>query len=126
MWPNLIIFCILVVSAAGFRNALFRPQPVHVFRRSVTQTQRRQASNTGFVDGFWNALWKLPFLQPGPQGSSPCTMGDSAQILKHNIEQIYGGQPSVDKVPMADGDASLLVEGSMFINLRELYKKVRK
>ena len=71
----------------------------------------------------WDAVWKLPVMQPGVQGTSPTTFGDAAQVLKANILQIYGDEPSVDGAPVAEGQIDGLLEGSLFLGLRSYYEK---
>ena len=44
----------------------------------------------------WDAVWKLDFMKPGNPGISPTSFGDGANVLKANILQMYGGEPSVD------------------------------
>jgi cytochrome P450 family 97 subfamily B polypeptide 3 len=71
----------------------------------------------------WDAVWKLPLLQPGKPGTSPTTFGDGAQVLKANILQVYGDEPSVDGAPIAQGEIDGLLEGSLFLGLRDYYEK---
>jgi hypothetical protein len=61
--------------------------------------------------------FKLPALQPAPQGTD-CTFADSANVLRTNIEQIYGGFPSLDKCPLAEGEITDIADGTMFIGLQ--------
>ena len=51
---------------------------------------------------------------PGTQ----CTFGDSANVLRSNIEQIYGGFPSKDGCPLAEGEITDIADGTMFIGLQ--------
>lgn len=37
----------------------------------------------------WDFVWKLPVMQKGEQGA-PIKFGDVANVLRKNIEQIYG------------------------------------
>jgi hypothetical protein len=72
----------------------------------------------------WDAVWKLPVMQPGKPGSSPTSFGDAANVLKANILQIYGNEPSTDGAPVAEGEVEGLLEGSLFLALRTYYEKV--
>jgi hypothetical protein len=72
----------------------------------------------------WDALWKLPLLQPGKPGESPTSFGDGANVLKSNILQIYGNEPSYDGAPLAEGKIDGLLEGSLFLGLQDYYNKV--
>lgn len=72
----------------------------------------------------WNAVWKLPLLQPGEQGKSPTTFGDAALVLRNNILQIYGNETSYDGAPVAEGDVSGFLDGSAYLGLQVYEKKV--
>lgn len=74
----------------------------------------------------WDAAWKLPVLQPSKQGTSPTKFGDAAQILKSNILQVYGDEPSEDGAPIAEGEIDGLLEGSLFLGLQKYFLKVMK
>ena len=73
----------------------------------------------------WNAVWKLPLLQPSEQGVSPTKLGDAAQVLKGNIMQIYGNETSYDGAPVAEGAIDGLLEGTLYLGLQQYYNKVR-
>jgi hypothetical protein len=72
----------------------------------------------------WDQVWKLPLLQPSKAGVSPTSFGDGANVLKSNIIQIYGNEPSFDGAPVATGQVEGLLEGSLFLGLRSYYEKV--
>lgn len=72
----------------------------------------------------WNVVWKLPLLQPGKQGESPTSFGDAALVLRNNILQIYGEEPSYDGAPVAEGDVTGFLDGSAYLGLQVYYKKV--
>lgn len=72
----------------------------------------------------WDGVWKLPFMKPGLPGQSPTTFGDAALVLKSNILQLYGDEPSVDGAPLAVGQIEGLLEGSLFLGLQTYYEKV--
>ena len=71
----------------------------------------------------WNFVWELPFMKVTPQGTSPTAFGDAANVLKKNIEQIYGGEPSYDGAPVAEGEVSGILDGALFLGLQDYYKK---
>eukprot|EP01036_Dinobryon_divergens_P029748 gene29748-38888_t len=71
----------------------------------------------------WDAVWKLPIMQPGKQGTSPTTFGDGALVLKGNILQTYGGEPSIDGAPIAVGEIDGLLTGSLFLGLQTYFEK---
>ena len=52
---------------------------------------------------WWEAVWKLDMMQTGQAGDE-IIFGDSANVLRTNIEQIYGGYPSLDGCPLAEGE----------------------
>ena len=72
----------------------------------------------------WDQVWKLPIMKPGTPGTSPTTFGDNALVLKGNILQLYGDQPSVDGAPIATGDMGGFLEGSAFLGLQKYYNEV--
>jgi cytochrome P450 len=65
---------------------------------------------------WWQYVWQLPFTQGGAPGT-PLTFGDTLQVFKANIEQIYADLPSPDGAPLAEGDLSDLTDGTMFRGL---------
>jgi len=69
----------------------------------------------------WDQVWKLPIMKPGKPGTSPTTFGDNALVLKANILQLYGDQPSVDGAPIAEGEMGRFLEGSAFLGLQQFY-----
>jgi hypothetical protein len=72
----------------------------------------------------WDYLWTLKAFQPGTAGTSPTSFGDAANVMKANIMQIYGNEPSYDGAPVAEGEVTGLLEGSLFLGLRTYYEKV--
>lgn len=62
-------------------------------------------------------------MSPSPAGVSPTTFGDAANVLKKNIEQIYGDEPSFDGAPVAEGEVGGLLEGSLFLGLQSYFKR---
>jgi len=70
---------------------------------------------------WWDAVWELNIMQTGTPGTE-CIFGDSANVLRTNIEQIYGGFPSIDGCPLAEGALDDLGEGTMFIGLQRYYR----
>jgi hypothetical protein len=91
-------------SKSAIRMAIFEGNPVGQF--------------------VWNNVWKLPLLRAGKPGQSPTTFGDAALVLKSNILQLYGGEPSVDGAPLATGEVEGLLEGSLFLGLKDYYEQV--
>ena len=71
----------------------------------------------------WNQVWKLPIMKLGQPGTSPTTFGDNANVLKGTILQLYGGLPSVDGAPIAEGEVSGILEGSLYLGLQQYYKQ---
>ena len=102
--------------------------PLHAF--GVTTALSRSNIRMAIFEGnpvgkaVWNVVWKLPFMRPGQPGQSPTTFGDAALVLKSNILQLYGGEPSVDGAPIAEGEIEGLLEGSLFLGLKTYYEKV--
>ena len=69
---------------------------------------------------WWDLVWKLNVMKPTEPGTD-CQFGDSANVLKSNIEQIYGGYPSLDGCPLAEGDIADIADGTQFIGLQKYY-----
>ena len=72
----------------------------------------------------WDTVWKLPIMKLGTPGTSPTTFGDNANVIKSNILQLYGGFPSVDGAPIAEGEMGGFLEGSAFLGLFKYHKEV--
>jgi hypothetical protein len=82
------------------------------------------ANNTPTPEGlpwWWDMVWKLDIMKLGKEGED-IIFGDSANVLRTNIEQIYGGFPSRDGCPLADGDISDIADGTMFIGLQRYFQ----
>lgn len=83
--------------------------------------ERKESSNTSSSsDGlpwWWKYVWDLDMMKRGEPGTD-IILGDSAHVLRTNIEQIYGGYPSLDGCPMAAGEITDIAEGTMFIGLQ--------
>mmetsp|Transcript_3258 Transcript_3258/g.4935 ORF Transcript_3258/g.4935 Transcript_3258/m.4935 type:complete len:681 (+) Transcript_3258:111-2153(+) len=71
---------------------------------------------------WWNYFWKLPFTQSGNPGE-PLKLGDTMQIFKANIEEIYGGYPSIDGTPIATGSLEGLTDGTMYLALHSFQQE---
>lgn len=78
--------------------------------------------NADGLPWWWELVWKLDIMQKGKQGE-PITFGDSANVLRTNIEQIYGGYPSLDGCPLAEGEITDIADGTMFIGLQRYQDK---
>ncbi len=70
---------------------------------------------------WWELVWELDIMQKGKDGED-VTFGDSANVLRTNIEQIYGGYPSLDGCPLAEGEIGDIADGTMFIGLQSYYQ----
>lgn len=71
---------------------------------------------------WWEFVWKLDMMKLGEPGQE-VGFGDSANVLRTNIEQIYGGYPSLDGCPLAEGELNDIADGTMFIGLQNYEKK---
>lgn len=70
---------------------------------------------------WWELVWKLDIMQKGEQGAE-VSFGDSANVLRTNIEQIYGGYPSLDGCPLAEGELTDIADGTMFVGLQNYFQ----
>lgn len=66
---------------------------------------------------WWEFVWDLDMMKLGTPGED-VIFGDSANVLRTNIEQIYGGYPSLDGCPLAEGEITDIADGTMFIGLQ--------
>ena len=112
----MIIYLLLLCTADGFSVA----RELH--RRSQIRMAIFEGNPVGKM--LWDNVWKLPIMKPGNPGQSPTTFGDAALVLKSNILQLYGNEPSVDGAPLAVGEIEGLLEGSLFLGLKFYYDKV--
>jgi cytochrome P450 len=71
----------------------------------------------------WDGVWKLPIMKKGKPGQSPTTFGDAANVLKGNILQLYGDEPSEDGAPIATGEVPDLLDGTLFLGLQRYYQE---
>lgn len=67
---------------------------------------------------WWELVWKLDVMKKGEPGEE-IIFGDTANVLRTNIEQIYGGYPSLDGCPLAEGELNDIADGTMFIGLQQ-------
>ena len=70
---------------------------------------------------WWELVWKLDIMKLGEPGKE-VIFGDSANVLRTNIEQIYGGYPSLDGCPLAEGELNDIADGTMFVGLQNYFQ----
>lgn len=70
---------------------------------------------------WWDLVWKLDMMKLGEPGKE-IILGDSANVLRTNIEQIYGGFPSKDGCPLAEGALNDIGDGTMFVGLQNYFE----
>ena len=71
---------------------------------------------------WWEAVWELDIMKKGEPGED-IIFGDTANVLRTNIEQIYGGYPSLDGCPLAEGELNDIADGTMFIGLQNYFDR---
>jgi hypothetical protein len=71
---------------------------------------------------WWEMVWDLDIMKLGTPGKE-IIFGDSANVLRTNIEQIYGDYPSLDGCPLAEGALDDIGDGTMFIGLQNYYQQ---
>lgn len=69
---------------------------------SVDDSLSTQGRKADGLPWWWELVWKLDIMKKGEPGQE-IIFGDSAHVLRTNIEQIYGGYPSLDGCPIAEG-----------------------
>jgi hypothetical protein len=87
------------------------------------QQQYRKASQPD-AEGlpcWWEMVWKLDIIKTGKQGKE-IIFEDLANMLRTNIEQIYGGYPSLDGCPLAEGEIINIGDGTIFIGLQNYFQ----
>ena len=110
-------------SASSTRSTANTKQPTtssQLFSDLKEKEEIIASSSTDEVEGlpwWWEYIWKLPQMKLGEPGTDT-TFADSAHVLRTNIEQIYGGFPSLDQCPLAEGDIADIGDGTMFIGLQ--------
>jgi cytochrome P450 len=99
-------------------------QPLAMFATGSEKTVVDQniANKGKGLPFWWQYVWALPVTQSGEPGT-PLTLGDTMQVFKGNIEEIYADMPSVDGAPMAEGDLSDLTDGTMFLGLQKYQRE---
>jgi len=84
---------------------------------AVSDQQAQADPDAEGLPWWWELVWKLDMMKTGEPGTE-ITFGDSANVLRTNIEQIYGGYPSLDGCPLAEGALDTIAEGTMFVGLQ--------
>lgn len=84
---------------------------------SVDDTLPTQGNKADGLPWWWELVWKLDIMKKGEPGQE-IIFGDSAHVLRTNIEQIYGGYPSLDGCPIAEGEITDIADGTMFVGLQ--------
>eukprot|EP00639_Heterosigma_akashiwo_P033958 CAMPEP_0194725620 /NCGR_PEP_ID=MMETSP0296-20130528/27788_1 /TAXON_ID=39354 /ORGANISM="Heterosigma akashiwo, Strain CCMP2393" /LENGTH=606 /DNA_ID=CAMNT_0039630175 /DNA_START=35 /DNA_END=1855 /DNA_ORIENTATION=+ len=123
----LVCLCFLLNVSYAFVGPSLRA-PSKIGRESVSsRSSLRMEVFEGNPVGkwAWNNVWKLPLFKRGEQGA-PILFGDSAYVLKKNIEQIYGGEPSVDGCQIAEGDVSEDMGDTVHLGLYKYYDQMKK
>ena len=85
------------------------------------------SENTPSEDGlpwWWELVFQLPIMERGEPGKD-VIFGDTAHVLRTNIEQIFGGYPSLDGCPLAEGAIDDIADGTMFIGLQRYYENYK-
>eukprot|EP00980_Cylindrotheca_fusiformis_P030986 scaffold25694_cov127-Cylindrotheca_fusiformis.AAC.17 len=88
--------------------------------RATSETPSTDPDAEG-LPWWWEMVWKLDVMKKGEPGEK-IIFGDSANVLRTNIEQLYGGYPSLDGCPLAEGELNDISDGTMFIGLQEYMK----
>ena len=108
-------------SVKSIRRAGGNPLFMSTSAETEEQTELFKGNPVG--KALWEWTWRQEFMKPSKQGESPTKFGDAATVLRNNIEQVYGGAPSIDGAPVAEGEAKGMLEGSLFLGLQTYYEK---
>jgi hypothetical protein len=87
---------------------------------STTTTPATDPNAEG-LPWWWELVWKLDIMKTGKPGEE-IIFGDTANVLRTNIEQIYGGFPSLDGCPLAEGEITDIADGTMFLGLQQYFE----
>jgi hypothetical protein len=100
-------------------------------KEDPTKEETKQDDSLGAVGDdveglpwWWELVWDLDIMKKGTPGEE-IIFGDSANVLRTNIEQIYGGFPSLDGCPIAEGELNDIADGTMFVGLQSYEKKYK-
>eukprot|EP00978_Attheya_sp_CCMP212_P036899 scaffold170562_cov47-Attheya_sp.AAC.1 len=86
------------------------------------EVKEGDAADVEGLPWWWSLVWDLDMMKRGDPGTD-CIFGDSAHVLRTNIEQIYGGYDSLDGCPLAEGEITDIADGTMFIGLQRYQQK---
>ena len=86
-------------------------------KKDITNESTESDADVEGLPWWWDLVWKLDVMKTSEPGTD-CTFGDSANVLRTNIEQIYGGFESKDGCPLAEGDIADIADGTQFIGLQ--------
>lgn len=128
-----VALCLVASSGAFAPNLVGRNSNVVTRRFAVQQEEDTKTTAPVVINGdknsvsidpdaeglpwWWELVWQLDMMKLGTPGDA-VTFGDSANVLRTNIEQIYGGFPSLDGCPLAEGALTDIADGTMFIGLQ--------
>jgi hypothetical protein len=131
-----VAFMILQVGvASAFVTPLPQASRTTLFSAPIKEDETKETTADNKIDGaatsdtpevnpdadglpwWWELVWKLDIMKKGEPGQATI-FGDSANVLRTNIEQLYGGYPSLDRCPLAEGDITDIADGTMFIGLQ--------
>lgn len=87
---------------------------------TIESTPPTPATDADGLPWWWELVWQLDIMKLGEPGTE-VTFGDSANVLRTNIEQIYGGYASLDGCPLATGELNDIAEGTMFVGLQNYF-----
>ena len=123
MKPILSLVSLFSISSSGYVGAFQGPAGMVQFSRaqsrSTTLLQSTSEADTKAegLPWWWELVWKLDIMKKGNEGED-IIFGDSANVLRTNIEQIYGGYDSLDGCPIAEGEITDIADGTMFVGLQ--------
>lgn len=137
----LTAFCLTQIAApalgfsspTAFRGVVRQSSPAPLFAVAEDEKVETASADASSINGdasaaaadpdaeglpwWWELVWDLDIMKRGTPGEE-IIFGDSAHVLRTNIEQIYGGYPSLDRCPLGEGDIADIADGTMFIGLQ--------
>jgi len=116
-----------IASSTSIRSSIkedeTKTKVVAVVEQKVEQNGQAETDpDSEGLPWWWDLIWELDIMKKG-EPDTDTIFGDSANVLRTNIEQIYGGYPSLDGCPLAEGELGDIASGTMFIGLQNGFKK---
>ncbi|GKY98823.1 hypothetical protein MPSEU_000838400 [Mayamaea pseudoterrestris] len=118
-------------ALSSLTRAFSSPPPTETQESNIDATKSENKNGNGLESSskndsslpwWWDLVWKMDMMKRGEPGQD-IVFGDTAHVLRTNIEQIYGGYPSLDGCELAEGEMGDIAEGTMFVGLQNYFQR---